>query len=77
MFDTEVIGYSPVNFTDKETGRQIVGTSVYIVSTISTPGGVGKECTKHFLSNWQSPFIGKCNLEFNIKGKIVNILPVK
>lgn len=77
MVVSEVIGYSPVNFYDKDTGRQIVGTSVYIATPISNPGGVGMECTKHFLSNWQSPFMGKCNLEFNIRGKIVNILPVK
>lgn len=73
----EVIGYRPVDFKDQESGKQITGISVYVVSPLSGNGAVGSECIKHFLSSWPKPFTGPCDLIFNLRGKVIDIVPAK
>lgn len=73
----EVIGYRPVDFKDPESGKQITGISVYVVSPMSGNGAVGSECIKHFLSSWAKPFTGSCDLIFNLRGKVIDIVPAK
>lgn len=74
---SEVLGYKHVNFTDQASGRQIVGYSVYLSQPLTEAGSAGVEATKVFLGNWESPFLGKADVDINLKGKVVNITQAK
>ena len=74
---SEVLGYKPINFKDEASGRQITGYSIFLSEAITTVGGAGVETSKVFLSTWSNPFLGKANVDINLKGKVTNISPLK
>lgn len=51
----EVIGFRKVDFTDKESGRVIQGTSVFYLSDLA-PKGFGKEGVKLFVPETVCPY---------------------
>lgn len=75
-----IVGFSNVNFKDRQTGAQIVGTSIYVTRPSENVTGV--EAKKFFVKSSidTSKFLkvgNKIDIFFNENGKIESIIECK
>lgn len=76
----QVVGWRDVDFKDQQTGRQVSGTSLFLVRTPEDPKVVGLEVSKIFLAKGYVDYTPikdqKIGINFNRYGKVQSIEPL-
>lgn len=71
-----VVGWKRIDFTNDQ-GQRVSGYHVFCPQEIDQLRGQGVEFAKLWLPETWSPFTGDGEAEYNLRGKIVSLTPVK